>query len=337
MKRRIPHHPELKGIVSPRTLPAAPRRRTDGSCGSLYSGDEGACEHGDWRVAPRTTRAEDEHLPTGPSVLKRVQMRATYLDETPVPAAATLDADGEWSEPLRWRARALRITVALFVLLPLSVIMVFALMMQIYHARPVMELASFWLSVPVWHTLLGAFVLLVCMLRSELRTILLYLYVAGHELTHAIATIICLGKVKRFRVGLDGGYVETDKANLFIALSPYFVPIWMLLWLLIFWVLQFAYPGVESQIFLYTGFGFWWCFHIYWTLWVIPREQPDMLENGVIFSSLIIFLLNLGLLILVLSWCSLITPEGYWRDFLYCARRIGSTFAELGAWLMSLC
>lgn len=331
MKRRVPHHPELKGIVSPRTLPAAPRRRP----GDRRSFDSAECEHGDWRVAPQTSPSEDEHLPPLPSVFRRMQMRATYLEEKVVPAGATLEADAEWSEPTRGLGRALRVAAALFILLPLSVVMVFALMMQIYHARPVMELASFWLSVPVWHTLLGAFVLLVCLLRHELRTILLYLYVAGHELTHAIATIICLGKVKRFRVGLDGGYVETDKANVFIALSPYFVPIWMLFWMLIFWALQMAYPGTESQIFFYTGFGFWWCFHIYWTLWVIPREQPDMLENGVLFSSLIIFLLNLSLLIIVLAWGSLITPEGYWRDFLYCARRIGSTFADLATWIAS--
>ena len=317
MRRSPLRHPELRGMV-----PGA--RPTAGGPGEPRRARP---EHGDWRVETNISPADAEHM-SAPGLLSRAQLRTSYLDEGSLPLTA--ESARELINPVRGMARAWRLLLSLVVLLPLSVVAVFALMIQIYHARPVVELASFWLSVPVWHTLLGGFVLLVCLLRRELRAVLPFLCVVGHELTHAVAALLCLGKVRRFRVGLDGGFIETNKANFFIALSPYFVPIWMLLWLLIFWLINEFHPSDEVQICLYTGFGFWCCFHIYWTLWVIPREQPDMIENGVLFSSLLIFLLNMGMLIAVLAFFGIITAEGYCSDFLYAARRMMHTFADVG-------
>ena len=51
---------------------------------------------------------------------------------------------------------------------------------------------------------------------------------AGHELTHALFVLLCGGKIHDFRVTADGGHVVTDKNNLLISLSPYFVPFWSL-------------------------------------------------------------------------------------------------------------
>jgi hypothetical protein len=38
-----------------------------------------------------------------------------------------------------------------------------------------------------------------------------------------------------------------------------------------------------------------------WTLWMIPRDQPDLKENGTFLSLVVIYLANL--LVLVLLFC----------------------------------
>ena len=59
-----------------------------------------------------------------------------------------------------------------------------------------------------------------------LQSFFLYLYVLGHELTHVLFVVIFRGQVTDFHVSTQGGYITTNKTNLVIALSPYFVPFW---------------------------------------------------------------------------------------------------------------
>ena len=56
-------------------------------------------------------------------------------------------------------------------------------------------------------------------------------------------------------------YVETDADRLFIALSPYFVPLWMLCWLGGVFVLNYFWPFEAYEAWFYGGLGFWWVFH----------------------------------------------------------------------------
>ena len=93
-------------------------------------------------------------------------------------------------------------------------------------------------------------------------------------------------------------------------------------------------PFETYQAWFYAGFGFWWAFHIYWTLWVIPREQPDLLENGVVLSFMIIMLTNIAALLLVLRCFGVISLRGYARDFLTCAQDIYTTYHDLALWLL---
>ena len=48
----------------------------------------------------------------------------------------------------------------------------------------------------------------------------------GHELTHAIWVWMWGGRVSRFEVSREGGYILTDTHNFWIALAPYFYPIY---------------------------------------------------------------------------------------------------------------
>ncbi len=281
-------------------------------------------EYGDWRV-PIERPAETEHMPSLPvSVWRRLKLRADYWQEMETEVI-----------PIQGRARVLRWFVSLLLLFPLSVVMVFALMVQLYRVAPTMG-QSFWLSDPVWFSLVGVAGFISLIVAKFAEPLLIYIYVLGHESTHAVAAILSLGKINAFKIDLHGGYVETDADNVFIALSPYFVPFWMLVWMLVLWLAQLCIPFASYEAWFYSGLGFWWAYHIYWTCWVIPREQPDMLENGRVFSSLIIILMNIVVLLGILWGFGVITPEGYWADFVASARRIGTTLLDYARMLRSL-
>ena len=67
----------------------------------------------------------------------------------------------------------------------------------------------------------------------------MWLYVLGHEFTHALAAMLAGGKVTAFHVTSKGGHVLTDKVNWWIALSPYFVPIYALIWIALWITVDF--------------------------------------------------------------------------------------------------
>ena len=261
---------------------------------------------------------------------KKMQLRVEYLQSQ----SGAYWAQDDYAEddvpvvPISGWPKILRIIIAVCVLLPLSVVMVFALLMQLYHAAPTVSTPAFWLSEPIWYTLLGACTFLAMMIARVFEPVLVYVYVLGHELTHAIAAKLCFGHVRDFKIDFDGGYVETDTDNLFIALAPYFVPLWMLFWLGALWVVNLCYPFETYLPWFYAGFGFWWTFHLYWTIWVIPREQPDMLENGLELSMLITILMNILILIVVLCCFDVMTPRGYLEDFVSAAQQIWQVLCE---------
>lgn len=296
-------------------------------------------EHGDWRI-PLDNPADAEHLSPPVTVWRRMQLRVEYLQSIPLGAGGYKPIpleDEPAVQPIKGWARMVRLMLAWCVLLPLSVVMVYALLMQISQAATtVVDKLSFWLSVPVWYSLLGAGTFVALIIARVANPILVYIYVLGHELTHAIAAKLCMGRVQTLRIDLSGGYVETDADNLFIALSPYFVPLWMCCWLLVLWVVNWVYPFPEWGAWFYAGFGFWWCFHLYWTVWVIPREQPDMLENGLLFSLLLVMIMNIGILLVVLACFGVITPAGYGHDFVDAAQQIAECACALWQYLMSL-
>lgn len=288
-------------------------------------------EFGDWRV-PVAKPHETEHLkPTPVNVLRRLKVQAAYWQS--VEPVYTQDDLDDW-QPIHGWKRVLRLCIGLFLLLPLSVVMVFALLQQLYHAAPVVGNMDFWQSVPVWFSVLGALVFMAVKFFRLIDPVLMFAYVAGHELTHAITALMCLGKVQAVSVDLDGGYVDTDTDNLFVSLSPYFVPLWMLLWLGAFYVVNWLFPFESYLAWFYAGFGFWWAFHVYWTLWVIPREQPDLLENGVVLSFMIIMLTNIAALLLMLRCFGVISLRGYAQDFVTCAKDIYTTYHDLAVWLL---
>ena len=176
---------------------------------------------------------------------------------------------------------------------------------------------SFWASSPFWYFATGALLMVGWFASGLLWNFFLYLYVLGHELTHILFIRLCRGTVSDWGVSVDGGYVTTDKSNILIALAPYFVPLWAALIVGIYACVGiFVDLSPAAMKSLYGLLGFFWTFHLLWTLWMIPRDQPDLRDNGTFLSLMIIYVANL--LILVCLTC-LASPDmsfqGYIREW----------------------
>ena len=57
----------------------------------------------------------------------------------------------------------------------------------------------------------------------------MWLYVFGHELTHALWAWLFGGRVKKMKVTSAGGHVVVSKTNFLIVLAPYFFPLYAVL------------------------------------------------------------------------------------------------------------
>ncbi len=168
---------------------------------------------------------------------------------------------------------------------------------------------SFWQTPAFWFFAMGL-VLWVIAFFSLPRPV--WLYVWAHEMTHAIFTILCGGKVRHFHVTAKGGHVLTDKNNILIALSPYFIPLYTLILVPTCLLLGNLFD-LTMRLPLPGGFGFrplWgvflliglsWGFHLTFTLWMIGKDQPDLRINGFFFSITLIYLVNAFLLAFLLT------------------------------------
>src|SRR3989440_1505376 len=150
-----------------------------------------------------------------------------------------------------------------------------------------------WAAQEFWFFSLGAFLWLIAFIGLP-RPILLYVF--GHELTHAIWVWLMGGRVSRFRVSAEGGHVVTNRTNFWIALAPYFFPIYSILAIAIYGALSIFYNVQPYGRLLYAIIGGTWAFHLTFTLWMIPKNQTDMQDHGTLFSLVVIYLMNVLLL-----------------------------------------
>ncbi len=151
-----------------------------------------------------------------------------------------------------------------------------------------------------WFVSLGAgFVAWLVVFLVLPRT--LWLYVLGHEFTHALAAMVAGGKVTAFKVTSQGGHVMTDRVNWWISLSPYFVPIYALIWMALWLTVDFYHPLGQWLPVLYFGIGLFWAFHLTFTASMLHRQQTDLAREGHLFSWVIIALFNLAAVLLLLA------------------------------------
>ena len=223
-------------------------------------------------------------------------------------ATAATGAD-ESTESAEWSKRLLRWSLA-SLLLPLCWVTMWTFLSRFSQATVD---SAFWRTPEFWYFATGALLMIGWFWSGLFQSFFLYLYVLGHELTHAIFVLLYRGKVTEFHVSADGGYITTNKTNLVIALSPYFVPFWAVVAAAFYGSLRhFAGLSQEWDRALYALLGLTWTFHMVWTLWMIPRDQPDLKENGTYLSLVVIYLANLLVLAGLLCIASPLVDS---RDF----------------------
>ena len=118
-----------------------------------------------------------------------------------------------------------------------------------------------------------------------------YLYVLGHEAVHAGIAWLFGGKIKSFKVSEEGGGVGTDKSNIVIELSPYFVPIYAIVITLVYFVIVSSY-NINGSTFVFL-IGFALAFHIISTIEILKIRQPDIVKSGYFFSIMMVYILNI--------------------------------------------
>lgn len=172
---------------------------------------------------------------------------------------------------------------------------------------------EFWRTAPFWFFHLGIALWIVVL--SGLRgPKMIWMYVLGHEYTHAAFALACGGKIlKAPTVTARGGEVVTTKNNVLISLSPYFVPFYSVIAALIYGGLQllFDFGAVHERAF-FSAIGFTWAFHMTFTFLMVLRSQPDLQQYGTFFSLVIIVLIN----VLIISGLFVTaSPTVNWSSF----------------------
>jgi hypothetical protein len=194
---------------------------------------------------------------------------------------------------------------------------------------------TFWRTSELWFFGIGLVMWLVLFFGLRGRA-MLWLYVAGHELTHAFFVLLSGGNVGGVHVTAEGGHVLTNKSNLMIVLSPYFVPFYTMIAIGLWWITGKFIPEWtqdRSQL-LYAVIGFTWCFHVSFTAWMITREQPDLHHYGRLFSIALIIWVNLalisGLLIAASPEVTLVDfTRAWWTNFTTFGSRLGMSLKEM--------
>lgn len=138
-------------------------------------------------------------------------------------------------------------------------------------------------------------------------------YVVGHELSHVLGVWLFRGKVHSVKVGRHGGMVKTNKSNIWIALLPYFFPVYAILLLALYYLLAILWDMSRFFNFMVFLLGITWAFHVWMTLYIVKQNQPDIKYSGVLFSAVIIFTINVIILILLLT---IISPELTMQKFI---------------------
>ena len=129
-----------------------------------------------------------------------------------------------------------------------------------------------------------------------------WVYVFGHEVTHVLAAWSVGGQVHGIEVSSDGGHVDLSRSGAFISLAPYCIPIYTVIVVVGYRVMQWLYPGRLGLGAFLALMGVTLAGHLLMTgecLW--QRRQPDLAAaGGLVFSLAVIAICN-GLVVMVLT------------------------------------
>jgi hypothetical protein len=127
----------------------------------------------------------------------------------------------------------------------------------------------------------------------------MWLYVFGHELTHAVSGLLAGARIHSFKASAHKGEVRLSKSNAFIALSPYIIPIYAVGIIVLYATTKvwWNHPLLVQTFQFLLGMAL--AFHISLTISAIHGRQTDLKVVGFFLSGVLILLGNaliLGLL-----------------------------------------
>ena len=158
----------------------------------------------------------------------------------------------------------------------------------------------------------------------------MWLYVFGHELTHALWAWLFGGRVKKMKVTSAGGHVVVSKTNFLIVLAPYFFPLYAVLVILAFAIGHWIWDWRSYFVWFHLAVGAAYAFHVTLTWQALKTQQTDLTSQGYLFSAVIIFLGNVSVL---LFGVPLLTAKVGWLNALgWWLEGTGEIFNRLARW-----
>ena len=146
----------------------------------------------------------------------------------------------------------------------------------------------------------------------------IWIYVLGHELTHALWTWLFGGQVKKMKVTGKGGHVIISKTNFIIALAPYFFPLYVVLVVGVFALGNLIWNWHGFLVWFHLLVGAAYAFHLTLTVYVLRTQQSDITGQGYLFSAVVIFLGNVCVLLfgipLLAAKVGLLNSLGWWLE-----------------------
>jgi hypothetical protein len=125
----------------------------------------------------------------------------------------------------------------------------------------------------------------------------MWIYVLGHELTHAVWAWLFGGQVKKIKVTSAGGHVHITKSNFLIALAPYFFPLYAIIVIVVFVIGHLIWNWHQYLALFDLLLGAAYAFHLTLTAHILKTEQSDITDQGYLFSAVVIFLGNISVLL----------------------------------------
>ena len=155
----------------------------------------------------------------------------------------------------------------------------------------------------------------------------MWIYVFGHELTHALWTWLFGGEVKKMKVTSSGGHVVISKTNFVIALAPYFFPLYVVLVVGVFALGNLIWNWHSYLVWFHLCIGAAYAFHVTLTFHVLQTRQSDITGQGYLFSGVVIFLGNICVLLFGIPL--LTRSPGIFNIFSLWCNETGKVFAWL--------
>jgi hypothetical protein len=128
----------------------------------------------------------------------------------------------------------------------------------------------------------------------------LWIYVLGHELTHAFWGWICEARLKHIKVTASGGHVVLTRVNFLITLAPYFFPFYAAVIAAIYGLGSLLADLSAARPWFLLSLGAAYSFHVTLTWHALKTEQTDITSQGYFFSGVMIWLGNVAVLLLAL-------------------------------------